>query len=556
MNDARTLNARDHVWGGLLCVAYVSVLIWTAPDLALSRDESFYVHAAKSYAGWLSELSSDPGAALQPGSIDRAWGYNWEHPAWMKGAFAVSWLAHEHLGLFSTDSLAFRFPAMLTAGLLLWLIYAWGASVMRRSAALFSALAFALMPRVFYHSHLACFDVPIAFFFTLTAYAYWRFLADRRWLVLVGIFFGLALATKHNSWMLPPILAVHFAWVRIDEARSEQLGRSSMAWIVSMILFGPLVLIGTWPWLWHDTWRRLAAYASFHLHHVHYTYEYLGVSYFRPPFPWGVPFVMTLFTVPLTVILLALIGLYSERASLRLPWTTRIGDTITRRTELLWLGCMLAPLVAIALPSSPIFGGTKHWLPAYPFLALFAGHGLAAVTETAEIHAWLGRRWPAFAFWVLCLLPGAAQTAHSHPFALSYYTPLAGGVPGAADLGMNRQFWGFTTGSLAPWLREQLPNGGSVWLCDTTAGAWAMLQEDGIVPRNIRAVSRMSEADFVLVHHEPHFNEVDYQAWVAFDTVQPAHLLLYDGVPLISVYENPKRRAQGERSPRPTQSDR
>lgn len=556
MNDARALKARDHLWGALLCIAYVSVLVWTAPDLALSRDESFYVHAAKSYAGWLSEAFPDPASALGQQRIEQAWSYNWEHPALMKLAFAVSWIAQEHWSLFSTDSLAFRFPAMLTAGLLLWLIYAWGASVMPRRAALLSALGFALMPRVFYHSHLACFDVPITFFFTLTAYAYWRFLADRRWLAAVGIAFGLALATKHNSWMLPAIFLVHFAWVRIDEARSEQLDRSSVAWLPSMILIGPLVLIGTWPWLWHDTWRRLAAYAAFHLHHVHYTYEYLGVSYFQPPFPWGVPFVMTLFTVPLTFIVLALLGLYGARESLRLPWTTHIGDVTSRRAQVLWLGCMLAPLLAIALPSSPIFGATKHWLPAYPFLALFAGQGFAEVTEMAELHAWLGRRWPSSAFLALCLLPGAVQTAHSHPFALSYYTPLAGGVPGAADLGMNRQFWGFTTGSLAPWLRAELPNGGSVWLCDTTVGAWAMLQADGIVPTNIRATSIMSDADFVLVHHEPHFNEVEYQAWVAFDTVRPVHLLLYDGVPIISVYENPKHAAKADRKPNPVQSDR
>jgi 4-amino-4-deoxy-L-arabinose transferase-like glycosyltransferase len=546
MNDARALKARDHILGASLCIGYIALLVWTAPDLALSRDESFYVHAAKSYAGWLSESFSHPASAFERQSIDRAWSYNWEHPAWMKLAFAVSWLAHERWSLFSTESLAFRFPSMLTAGLLLWLIYVWGASVMPRQAALLSAAAFALMPRVFYHSHLTCFDIPIAFFFALTAYAYWQFLRDRRWVWGVGIAFGLALATKHNSWMLPAIFLVHFAWIRIDEARADRLDRSSIAWLPSMLIIGPLVLLGTWPWLWHDTWKRLASYVSFHLQHVHYTYEYFGVSYFQPPFPVGVPFVMTLFTVPLTVIVLSLLGLYGQCDSLRPPWKTRVGDMTTRRTQVLWLGCMLAPLLAIALPSSPIFGGTKHWLTAYPFLALFAGSGFWTTVEMADLHAWVGRRWPSLAFLILCLVPSAVQTAHSHPFALSHYTPIAGGAPGAADLGMNRQFWGFTTGSLVPWLRKKLPNGGSVWLCDTTAGAWAMLQADGIVPRNIVAAPSMAEADFVLVHHEPQFKEVDYQAWVAFDGVQPAHVLSYDGVPIISVYENPKRAASDD----------
>jgi hypothetical protein len=110
---------------------------------------------------------------------------------------------------------------------------------------------------------------------------------------------------------------------------------------------------------------------------------------------------------------------------------------------------------------------------------------------------------------------------------------------------MNRQFWGFTTGSIAEWLVAQLPDGGSVWLCDTTAGSWAMLRADGAVPRNIRAARSMGEADFALVHHEPHFAEVDYQLWVAYGTPRPVHVLLYDGVPIISVYENPARRGHG-----------
>jgi len=432
---------------------------------------------------------------------------------------------------------------MLTAGLLLWLTYAWGASVMRRQGALFAALAFALMPRVFYHSHLACFDVPIAFFATLTAYTYWRALADRRWVPFAGLAFGLALATKHNSWMLPGIFLIHFLWVRWNEARADRLERSSIAWLPSMLILGPLVLIGTWPWLWHDTWSRLLAYLRFHLHHVNYTYEYLGINYFEPPFPVSVPFVMTLLTVPLTVIVLALIGIYHRREGLHPPWKTKPGDVTDRKVDVLWLGCMLAPLVAIALPTSPIFGGTKHWITAYPFLVLFAGWGLVAVVDGAELGAWMGRAWASWLFTGLCLLPGAVETAHSHPFALSYYTPIAGGVPGGADLGMNRQFWGFTTGSLAKWIAEKLPEGGSVWLCDTTTGAWTMMQRDGLMPSNIRPASSMSSADFVLVHHEPHFNEVDYQVWALYGSVQPVFVLRDDGVPIISVYENPARRS-------------
>jgi len=529
-----TERTRDHTVGAVLALGYLSLLLLTAPDLGMSRDESFYAHAAARYTAWAGDLFNDPSAALAEESIDRAWGYNWEHPSLMKLAFGTSWRAHERFHLFPRDSLAFRFPGMLTAALLIWLIYVWGSAVMPRRGALFAALAFATMPRVFYHSHLACFDVPITFFSMLTAYGYWRALVDRRWALLAGFAFGLALATKHNSWMLPGIFLIHFAWVRWDESRAKQTSRASIAWLPSMLILGPLVLIGTWPWLWHDTWRRLYRYAAFHFRHVHYTYEYFGVSYFEPPLPVSVPFVMTLFTVSVTVLALALLGLYVRRKTLSPPWHTQPGDPSSRRSEVLWLGCMAAPLLAIAFPTSPIFGGTKHWITAYPFVALFAGWGFVGTLDQAALGA--RKRLVSFAFGALFLLPGLMQTAHSHPFGLSHYGPIAGGVPGAADLGMNRQFWGFTTGSLADWIAERLPDGGSVWPCDTTRGAWAMMQRDGVMPSNIRPAASMGEADLILVHHEAHFREVDYQAWVSVGSVQPVHVLRYDGVPIISVY--------------------
>lgn len=528
--------SRDHAVGAALGLIYVLVLLLTAPDLAMSRDESFYAHAAKRYTAWVARLVEDPAVTLQDDSIDRAWGYNWEHPPLMKLAFGASFRLHESLGIFSRESLAFRFPGMVTAGLLLWLIYVWGAAVMPRSGALFATLAFATMPRVFYHSHLACFDVPIAFFAAWTAYAYWRSLDDRRWALAAGLIFGLALGTKHNSWMLPGIFLVHFLWIRWDEARAGASRRVSIAWLPTMLVVGPLVLLSTWPWLWHDTWRRLYNYAAFHLQHVHYTYEYLGVSYFEPPLPVSVPFVMTAFTVSLVVLVLLLFGLHAKRASFAPPWWTRPGDPTGRRTAVLWLGCMAAPILAIALPTSPIFGGTKHWITAYPFMVLFAGWGFVDVLRPFEG----GPRWKPWALGALLLLPSSMQTVHSHPFGLSHYTPIAGGVPGAADLGMNRQFWGFTTGSLADWIASRLPNGGAVWPCDTTHGAWAMMQRDGVMPSHIRPATSMQEADLILVHHEPHFREVDYQAWVSTNTVQPAFVLTYDGVPIISVYERRK----------------
>lgn len=567
---------KDHALGLGLCALYVAVLLATAGDLGMARDEGFYVSAGQSYADWFRILFADPSRALTTPVIDQYWRVNHEHPALIKSLFAWSLLAQERFHLFATDSLAFRFPGMLSAGLLLWLIHIFGTRVAGRRVGLFAACAYALLPRPFYHSHLNCFDVPITLMLTWVTYLYWRSLSDRRFLVPLGLAYGLALATKHNAWVTPGVFAIHFLWLSVFERhRRARLGMRSISlvpwWLLSMALLGPPLLIGTWPWMWHDTWARLGGYASFHLKHDYYNMAFFGVNYFRPPFPISFAWVMTAFTVPLTTLLLAVAGLWhvaSRMLEPSLPGAlvseVRASNNESTQVSVLWLGSLLSPLTLISFPSTPIFGGTKHWFPAYPFLTLFAGVGFVVICDALSTYVpvaverlserLLRHVTVARAQWLSCLLsgllllsPALVETAHSHPFGLSHYTYVAGGVPGAADWGMNRQFWGFTTGGLTEYLKQKLPRGGTVYICDTAYEAFAMLWRDGKLPRNIRPIADIAYADIALVHHEHHFAEVDFQIWTAFGSVQPDHILAYDGVPIVTAYENPKHKARNSR---------
>jgi hypothetical protein len=62
------------------------------------------------------------------------------------------------------------------------------------------------------------------------------------------------------------------------------------------------------------------------------------------------------------------------------------------------------------------------------------------------------------------------------------------------------------------------------------------MQQEGRVRADLRAVGSPSEADFSLVQHELHMNEVDYSAWVAVGTDAPAYVVQQDGVPIVSIY--------------------
>jgi hypothetical protein len=194
------------------------------------------------------------------------------------------------------------------------------------------------------------------------------------------------------------------------------------------------------------------------------------------------------------------------------------------------------------LPRTPIFGGTKHWITAYPFLAILAGRGFDLVWTRIETlvskRATLDdtKRLAAQVVVVLLSFGGAlAATIHSHPFGLSSYVPFAGGTAGGADLGLNRQFWGFTTQSLAPWLAENSKPGETFYFMDTAWASWVRMQEEKRLPP-LRGVGSPADAELSIVHHEQHMNEVDYNIWTEYRSSTPAYVLTHDGVPIITVY--------------------
>jgi hypothetical protein len=201
---------------------------------------------------------------------------------------------------------------------------------------------------------------------------------------------------------------------------------------------------------------------------------------------------------------------------------------------------------------TPIFGGTKHWMTAYPFLVLFAGVGLQSVVERARA-SWTARQRPAWlrrlasgsalegAFAVSVLAAPVVEAAHAHPWGLSSYSPIVGGASGGATLGLNRGFWGYTTGAVAGYLNAAAKPRARVYVHDTAGASWNMLLRDGRLRRDLRASGTIAGADFGLYHHEKHMSGQEYQNWVAFGTARPDHIAGLDGVPVIWVYRLPAK---------------
>jgi 4-amino-4-deoxy-L-arabinose transferase-like glycosyltransferase len=365
------------------------------------------------------------------------------------------------------------------------------------------------------------------------------------------------------------------------------------------MILGLSVLFVSWPYLWPDPLPRFQGYLNYHLEHVFYNTEYFGINYNLPPFPISFPFVMTAITVPGVTLLLATGGLActllaplreggdflrrligrakpgrggavrseastggSDRRPDRRP-DRRSGRRSGRRgffrplagrrrsEHFLVALFALFPICLIALPSTPIFGGTRTWMPAMPFVALLAGVGLQKVVSVAVERFRLPRwraRLLAGGLVGLAALPGLLQTIHAADLAPSYYTPVVGGTRGAADLGMKRQYWGYASVEVLDYLNETSPDRTPVYWHDTMYLARDLYVRDDMLRRDIAfsggEYGGIRRSRYALFLYEKHQVMWEFLIWQEYGTFRPQKVLTLDGVPLLNIY-GPKGRRLG-----------
>ncbi len=542
-------------------------------QMGFPRDETFYFRAGNDYAGWFTELyrnfqAGELWTSFTRANVDKHWSYNSEHPALMKTLFGLSDLLFAEYLEWISPSAAMRLPGMATGAALVSVTYLLARQAFGRLAGLVAGLALLFQPRFFFHAHLACFDVPITCLWVWTVYAYWRSFDSNAWAVGTGVAWGVALSTKLNAFFLPVVLTGH--WIltnwkdvrlrRTDAGPSIRLPAMPRG-LIWMAVLGPVLFYAMNPRFWFDTANRVGTYLAFHLQHVNYFVYYFGQNVQHPPLPVSYPWVMTVLTVPATILLAA--GLGGVYAGLRwdpVDWGNRWRRALadgqlpdrnegdSRGTALLLVINLLFPIALISDPQTPIFGGTKHWMPAMPFLAIFAGAGVTFGYELlrdrwAELSSGAARRFAATATGLALTAavagPAAYATARIHPFGTSYYNEIIGSIRGAADHKMFRQFWGYTSRQALPWLNDQAKQNARVWTHNTTGFGWWHYKHEDMARDDLNS-SGISRSDYALFHHQKHFITNLHDVWDEYETYTPAHVVAQEGVPLLSLYRRPK----------------
>jgi Dolichyl-phosphate-mannose-protein mannosyltransferase len=534
---------RDRALALALGAATFLTLWLTESTVGFPRDESFYFHAADQAAAWYVGLwhnlwSGQILTSFSDPVLTQAFQYNAEHPMLMKSLYGLShWLFTTELG-WLRPAAGYRLPAWIFSGVLSAILFLLGKETTgRRSTGILAVLAFWTTPRQLFHGYLACFDMPITVMWLLVVYCYRRGFESRRWVVLTGVAYGLALSTKHNAFFYPAAFLAHWAWSiapgAYRQGRWSGLVRSFPRQWAAMATIGPALLLLHWPYVWPHPIDRLGFWIGFHLHHVNYPWAYLHQLLREPPFPLAYVAVVTALTVPLPLVVLMSGGIASSFFSM----AQRRLDS----NHVLILFNGLLPLVLLSIPSVPHFGGVKHWMPGMPFLCLLAAEGLEACAGSLTRHL-TSREWRrrvSVGLAGLVLLPGVLGCVHIHGFGTSYYNELAGGGAGGAELGMERQFWSNNVSGVLDWINRNAPPHAHVYFHEVTYGSYQAYIQNGMLRPDIQWAQGAQDAQIVPYQYMLEFRDQEFEVWNNFGTAEPVSGLYLDEAPNVTVYTRP-----------------
>ncbi|MDR3636054.1 MAG: hypothetical protein P4L84_19785 [Isosphaeraceae bacterium] len=299
-------------------------------------------------------------------------------------------------------------------------------------AGVLGGLALLLMPSFYGHAFVNAKDVPFACFFawSMTALAAACARGSPGWpsALACGLAFGLAAAVRPGALpllALQSVLAAGFVLVFRRGAGSAFAAAALGLKIIAAMALAWTIVVLPWPWAHQDPWLNpLRAVREAFAFTVPYEVLFEGRVYSSDALPRRYLLAFVTITTPLPALVLAGVGLGAGlRRIIREP---RSAGARGSWVVLTWL---VVPIATWTATRSNIYDGMRHFLFVLPALALCAGTGARALLRAAQA----GRVRYALAVVVTgALLWPLRDIVQLHPYQMTYYNELVGGVRGAS----------------------------------------------------------------------------------------------------------------------------
>ncbi|WP_406699720.1 glycosyltransferase family 39 protein [Singulisphaera sp. Ch08] len=543
---------RLRAWGLAVAASTLLLMIATEPQLSIVFDEGYTLGREARIRDWFRALrdperfaatwqppgremiEKDRYPAPRPDQIrTRAqlfdkdvlawfWPFAREEPHGHPPFYAIVGLA----GDFLTPSWQLlpraRLGPMLLFSLTAGALWSFIASQWGRWAATLAAGAWILQPNLFANGHYATVDAILASLWVLALIAFAKAVLPRTttgiesrspkwgWVILFGLLAGWAADSKLTGWFLPlPFLA----WTVIARSR-----RGFLTLLVGGLI-GGLTLYAFNPSWWNDPIDGVRRFLESNLTRgrtIPIPVLFLGQVYDTPrdSLPWYNTLAWTLFVTPVGFLALAIVG---AGQAVRRVRSQPFGFLAVLHWSFL--------LALRAMPHTPGHDGVRQFLPAFGMLAVVAGLGAAALLERFG-------RWGKLIV-ASALVEGAISLALIMPVPLSYFSPIIGGLPGAAKLGLEpTYFWDALTGEAIDWLNEHTPPNQRVGFVSYPT-SWLYLHDSGRLKPDVLPDPRRPCAWFV-IQNRPGVLESWDRDLIA--NGHPAYVVSKWGVPLVWIY--------------------
>jgi len=294
-------------------------------------------------------------------------------------------------------------------------------------AALLGAVLVTFDPFLLAHSRVLHLDALLTTFMALSVLALliWNQTPAKKtvqWLILSGVFAGLAALTKATALFLIPFAGLvlffaggdEFAGRRVWLRRVQQILLAGIVWSLGLVV----TYVVLWPAMWVDpagTLQQVLGRAFTYAETAHESNFFWGAN--RPdPGPAFYPVVLAYRLTPVT-----LIGLAAGVAALWSNWRHH------RQDVLRWL---LAFVILFTLfMTMGAKKGDRYILPVFPMIDLLVGIGLWQLAHSrwrrADGSSATGPLPSAIGYWVALPVVQALLVLPYHPYYLSYFNPLA-----------------------------------------------------------------------------------------------------------------------------------
>ncbi len=424
-------------------------------NVFLTADEPLFLAHARQFA-----------AGLSSGNFSQTLGIGYP------GVTVAGWAAPA-VSLFQTEWGAYvagRAALALLTGLLLLALYGQAKLLWGREPALIAVILLALDPYTLAYSRLLHIAAPLALFITLAGLSSLLWLRHRRnrWLLLTGLFGGLALLTKSTALLLGPMLgALVLGWA--VTAGAWRNGRWWLRVAGGLLAAGgvsAIIFFALWPAMWVDPWGALSLTFGKLLNDQEAGAGNLGMfwlgQFAQDPGPLFYPVAFLLKSTPWLLVGLFLsvaCGVGRSAFPLRGTWNVERGTcNLQPATLALWLFA-LTYLVIMTIASKK---SIRYMLPAFPVFYLLAG--LAFHQMGQSLVKYLQQRSPITNYQlpqIIAIITVTAFALFYHPYYFTYYNPLALGwrwAPNALLVG-----WGEGLDVAARYLNERPPARVSAW---------------------------------------------------------------------------------------------